>query len=54
MTRLWTRLLESGRVPHAQYVSPLVMEKCAAARGAIGTAFAYTDSQMPFACAVAG
>ena len=51
-THFWSRALggelATTPVAHAAQLAPLVMQKCMAARGAIGSALAYIDTQQPY------
>ena len=51
-THFWSRALGGelavSRVPNAETVAPVVMQKCMQGRGSIGLALAYIDTQQPF------
>eukprot|EP00929_Paragymnodinium_shiwhaense_P001231 TRINITY_DN101458_c0_g1_i1.p1 TRINITY_DN101458_c0_g1~~TRINITY_DN101458_c0_g1_i1.p1 ORF type:complete len:463 (-),score=23.73 TRINITY_DN101458_c0_g1_i1:9-1397(-) len=49
LTKFWQELIDEGRIPQPESYCVIVMNKLAAGRGAIGRAFAYTDTQLPYA-----
>ena len=52
MSHLWAQALDGQLgvtpIPHAAQLAPMIMGKCMAGRGAVGSALAFIDSQQPF------